>query len=158
MDVQGSPVPETVGVTGLSILAPGAKGVVENIPDASSDTRSGRGDGNTSANEALAKEDILVVERLNIDLTLPALDASAGTRGEVAAPPSILVPVRDDETAYAINYVDETTGASIWVFPKEKTASGSDLVFDLPPPPVADARRPPTVARAATSRRRCAAW
>jgi pimeloyl-ACP methyl ester carboxylesterase len=142
MDIQGSPIPEAVGKTGLSILAPGAKGVVESADDGSGDTRSGRGDGNTSANEALAKQGIFVVERLNINLDLPEPDPSAATRGEIVAPPSVLVPVRDDETAYAVNYVDEATGASIWVFPKERAAAGSDLAFDLPPPPVPDAPDP----------------
>src|ERR1700712_5629133 len=147
MKIQGTPMPEPVGSpNGLSIRATGATGNVDSVSTTVSDTRAGQRAPTINAPQDLEKSGIFVIEQLSIDLELPPAAPAAVTRGVMPTPPSVFVPVRNEKASYAVNYVDDTTGAHIWVFAKEK--SGSDLVFDLPPPTVPDA--PPATSKDGT--------
>jgi pimeloyl-ACP methyl ester carboxylesterase len=133
MEIVGTETPEPVGFSGLLIRAPSMTGTAESVATAQSQTRAGRRDRVSPAVDAMRDPDIAIVERVEIDLRPKSDEASGTTRGGTTAPSAVLVPVRDDTTAYAVHYLDDNTGADIWIFPNEKNAGDANLVFDLPP-------------------------
>lgn len=132
MQIEGKMTPERVGPSVFSIRAPNMTGTANSVPDATS-TRSGRRSQSLDAMPALnlAGSEITIVGRLDIDLKPKSIGGSSTTRSGTA-PAAVLVKPLSSNASYAVHYLDDITGAEIWVFPNQKNDGKSDIAFDLP--------------------------
>lgn len=135
MQIEGRITPERVGSSVFSIRAPNMEGQADSVPTTSS-TRSGRRSKTLDRMQSvdLAGSDISVVGRLDIDLKPKPGGRSSTTRsGEAHA--TVLMPPINSKASYAAHYIDDITGAEIWVFPKQPNDGKRDLAFELPARP-----------------------
>jgi pimeloyl-ACP methyl ester carboxylesterase len=132
MQIEGRITPERVDSSVFSIRAPNMEGQANSVPTATS-TRSGRRSQTLDRMPSvdLAGSDISVVGRLDIDLKPKPGGRSSATRsGEAHA--TVLMPPIDSNANYAAHYIDDITGAEIWVFPKQPNDGKKELAFELP--------------------------
>ena len=127
--IRGLPIPEPLGGSTLSVLAPGYIGEAVRLEQAGA----ARGGGDLlPLAEAAASVDAVVVERVSLVLQAPTPPAAgAGGRGaEPAAAPQVIVPAQEG-VDYAVLHTDET-GHATWLFPTSASSTGK-AVFDVPP-------------------------
>lgn len=135
MQVEGRMTPEKIGPSAFSIRAPNMTGTANSVPGTTS-TRSGRRSRTLDRMPEmdLAGSDLTIVGRVDIDLKPKSPTGSRATRSSEAHASLLMKPIRSG-TDYAAHYIDDITGAEIWVFPKQRSDGKSDIVFDLPARP-----------------------
>jgi pimeloyl-ACP methyl ester carboxylesterase len=151
MQITGSIFPEPTGSAGISIRAPGRTGTATSVPPGTSATRGARRDHIQDAVNAMADPNLGIAGRIDIKIEPTTVQRPAvpdgTTRSDPAPPPAIVVSKRDDQTAYAVHYFDEESGADIWVFPIDPKQT--DLTFELPEAPPSASQEEPGGTRGA---------